>query len=107
MRRCPACHGNDVRRSHLRASEIDAHALRSPYRCKRCNARFWVLSRRTRIGAAAVGAFVVAVALVAASAALLPYGGGPEASAAGVSAWEDDAAIVARLRDGIELSQRL
>jgi predicted RNA-binding Zn-ribbon protein involved in translation (DUF1610 family) len=72
LHRCPACGSAQVRRSRIRSREAGAHAFRSPYRCEACRLRFWVVSRRTRMGAAA-GA-VVAVFLVAFAAAwsLLP-----------------------------------
>ncbi len=94
MRRCPACRSNDVRRSRVRASESDAHALRSPYRCKSCNTRFWVVSRKARIGAVAAGVCVLTVTVVVAVATLMPYGSLRGESAAGISAWEDDPGIV-------------
>ena len=41
-----------------------SHAFRSPYRCEDCDLRFWVVSRRTRITAAAVVAGMLTVALL-------------------------------------------
>ena len=70
--RCPACGGTDLQRSSIRRSEAGTHAFRSPYRCKDCRHRFWVISRRTRIGALAAAASLVAVAAVAAGVLLLP-----------------------------------
>lgn len=63
MKRCPACGSPNVQRSGLRASERGSHALRSPYRCNACETRFWVLSRKARIGA-----FAASVILLTASA---------------------------------------
>ena len=70
--RCPACGGTNLQRSGIRRSEAGTHAFRSPYRCKDCRHRFWVISRRTRIGALAIAASLAAVAAVAAGALLLP-----------------------------------
>ena len=64
--RCPACGGANVRRSGVRQSEAGAHAFRSPYRCADCQYRFWVISRKARLGmVAAVAGAVAAVAAVA------------------------------------------
>ena len=71
MKQCPACGSTNVRRSTIRASERGAHAFRSPYRCEACRARYWVLSRKVRLGVVAAGASVLTVALLATAAALL------------------------------------
>src|SRR3954465_2127170 len=62
---CPACGSPNVRRSTIRTREAGAHALRSPYRCRACKERFWVLSRkaRTLTIAGVVGAFAVVMAI--------------------------------------------
>lgn len=70
--RCPECGGTNLQRSSIRRSEAGAHAFRSPYRCKDCRHRFWVISRRTRAGALAIAASLAAVAAVAAGVVLLP-----------------------------------
>lgn len=45
--KCPACKSFNVRRSSIRAAEVSSHPrLRSPYRCRDCGGRFWVISRR-------------------------------------------------------------
>jgi TPR repeat protein len=45
--RCPACSSSNVRRSTIRGPEASAKPrLRSPYRCRDCGERFWVISRR-------------------------------------------------------------
>jgi predicted RNA-binding Zn-ribbon protein involved in translation (DUF1610 family) len=68
---CPACGSLNVRRSTIRTREAGAHAWRSPYRCRACKERFWVLSRKTRtltiagIVAAFAVALVVAFVIVA------------------------------------------
>lgn len=71
MRQCPACGSTKVRRSTIRASERGAHAFRSPYRCEACRARYWVLSRKARLGIVAAGASALTIALLATAAALL------------------------------------
>jgi hypothetical protein len=71
MKRCPACQSTNVRRSGCCSEEKLTHALQSPYRCNDCNARFWLLSRTTRIGAAVAGAFVSVAMLFLAGVALL------------------------------------
>src|ERR1700741_3644330 len=44
---CPACKSSNVRRSSIRPAEFSSHPrLRSPYRCRNCGERFWVISRR-------------------------------------------------------------
>jgi hypothetical protein len=63
--KCPGCKSFNVRRSSIRAAELSSHPrLRSPYRCRDCGERFWVISRRTHylMGFVAVG--VVAGAVV-------------------------------------------
>jgi hypothetical protein len=45
-RTCPACKSKNARRSAIRAAEITwRHVFLSPYRCRECRTRFWVLSR--------------------------------------------------------------
>ena len=47
--KCPGCKSFNVRRSSLRAVDVSAHPrLRSPYRCRDCGQRFWVISRGTQ-----------------------------------------------------------
>ena len=65
MKRCTECHSVNIRRSGVHAAEGHMHPFHSPYRCEDCNARFWVLSRKTRWGAAAGGAFVAAAVALA------------------------------------------
>ena len=52
MKTCPACGGADVRRSFVRPSEAKLHRIFSPYRCRECRHRFWVVSHRMRTVAA-------------------------------------------------------
>jgi uncharacterized protein len=63
--KCPACGSLNVRRSVLHASE-DAPGgarLRSPYRCRDCGERFWVISRRANYVLAFLAIAVVAGAV--------------------------------------------
>jgi TPR repeat protein len=63
--KCAACGSLNVRRSTLRPSELsDRPRFRSPYRCRDCGERFWVLSRRTNY-LAWLGTIVVVVAVIA------------------------------------------
>ena len=44
-RKCPKCGKTNVRRSAVRTPELTArHILFSPYRCRDCRERFWVIS---------------------------------------------------------------
>jgi TPR repeat protein len=46
IRTCPSCKSHNARRSSVRASEITfRHIFFSPYRCRDCRFRFWVVSR--------------------------------------------------------------
>ena len=72
--KCPACSGSNVRRSTIRASEASAKPrLRSPYRCRDCGERFWVISRRAN--------YLVGLAIVASVAGTVAWnvGGAPQA----------------------------
>jgi uncharacterized protein len=64
LRKCPQCGGVNVRRSVIRAPEERAqHTLLSPYRCRDCHERFWVVSRNAYYLAIIVGAALVVGAL--------------------------------------------
>jgi uncharacterized protein len=64
--KCPACSGSNVRRSTIRESEAWATPrLRSPYRCRDCGERFWVISRRTN--------YLVGLAVVASVAGTIAW----------------------------------
>ena len=41
------------------------HGFHSPYRCQECDTRFWVLSRKTRLGAVAAGMCLLIVIVLA------------------------------------------
>jgi len=59
-RKCPQCGSLDVRRSSVRASEMTAqHIFHSPYRCRDCRERFWVVSRNTHYLVIIVGVALV------------------------------------------------
>ena len=47
-RTCPSCKSLNARRSSVRATEITFRLIfLSPYRCRDCRARFWVISKNT------------------------------------------------------------
>ena len=71
--KCPACSSSNVRRSTIRGSEGSAKPrLRSPYRCRDCGERFWVISRRAN--------YIVGLAVVASVAGTIAWnvGGVPQ-----------------------------
>jgi hypothetical protein len=69
-RKCPNCKSLNVRRSSVRDKDNVAPRLfRSPYRCRECGEKFWVIGRRIyrRAGFAlgavtAIGAFFTLIA---------------------------------------------
>jgi len=64
QRKCPQCGSLHVRRSSVRASELTAQRiLLSPYRCRDCRERFWVVSRNAYYLATLVGVALVVGAL--------------------------------------------
>jgi hypothetical protein len=65
VKHCPACGSVNVRRSGVHSSEARSHGFRSPYRCQECDTRFWVVSRRARLGAIAAGACVIVIIVIA------------------------------------------
>jgi uncharacterized protein len=55
-RTCPSCKSHNARRSSVRAAEITfRHIFFSPYRCRDCRARFWVVSRNMYYFAGFIG----------------------------------------------------
>jgi TPR repeat protein len=61
---CPSCKSFNARRSAVRTSEITLrHVFMSPYRCRDCRARFWVLSKNSYYVAGVLGMFVVLLTL--------------------------------------------
>ena len=63
IRRCTHCGSTNVRRSGRLESEAGLRPFHSPYRCRDCDRRFWVVSRRTLYGAAAGCAIFVLAAI--------------------------------------------
>src|SRR5438132_5517800 len=64
LRTCPGCGSLNVRRSSVRVFDVSArHYFLSPYRCRDCRERFWVVSRRAFYLIGFLG--VAAVAVVA------------------------------------------
>jgi hypothetical protein len=64
-RTCPSCKSYNARRSTVRKSEITLrHIFLSPYRCRDCRARFWVLSRNSYYLAGILGFVVILVFIV-------------------------------------------
>lgn len=60
QRKCPACGRLNARRSSVRAYELTPrHIFFSPYRCRDCRHRFWVVSRNMYYLAAIVGGALV------------------------------------------------
>jgi len=80
MKRCLACRSLNVNRSFLSEEEAASHPLQSPYRCAKCNTRFWVISRKTRMGAVVASATALtAILLVMGGQRLLGHGEPPSA----------------------------
>ena len=62
--RCPNCKSFDVRRSSVRTLAASTRPkLHSPYRCRDCGARFWVISKRAFYLAGVAGITIVAGAV--------------------------------------------
>ena len=56
IRTCPSCKSHNARRSAVRASEVTLrHIFFSPYRCRECRHRFWVVSRNLYYFAGVMG----------------------------------------------------
>jgi uncharacterized protein len=63
-RKCPNCGLHNTRRSAVRAYELTPrHIFLSPYRCRDCRHRFWVISRNVWYLTGIVGAALVAGAV--------------------------------------------
>ena len=72
LSKCPACSSVNVRRSTIRPSEALAKPrLRSPYRCRDCGERFWVVSRRANY-VASLAVFAIVAGIVAWNVASAP-----------------------------------
>lgn len=64
FKKCPACGSTSMRRSTKHAAEASAKPrLRSPYRCRVCGERFWVISRRAYYLAGVAGVTMVVAAV--------------------------------------------
>ena len=64
LTRCPNCKSFNVRRSSVRALAASAKPrLRSPYRCRECGERFWVVSKRAYYLAGVAGVAMAAGAV--------------------------------------------
>jgi hypothetical protein len=64
MRSCPSCGSINVRRSEMQKSDtLRQQMLLSPYRCRGCRTRFWVISRKAYGFGRAVAAAVATLAL--------------------------------------------
>ena len=74
-RRCSHCGSTNVRRSGRVESEAGAHLFHSPYRCRECERRFWVISRKTIFGTAAGGAMFVIVLMWSGVGLIARHGG--------------------------------
>ena len=72
MKRCPVCKSINVRRSSAAAAEARSHGFQSPYRCESCDTRFWVISRKARLAAAAAGICALVILLAVVSSVPLP-----------------------------------
>jgi hypothetical protein len=74
-RECSYCGSANVRRSGSPKSEASAHPFHSPYRCRDCGKRFWVVSRKIYVSAAIAGTLIVSASLMLAGEALLAHRG--------------------------------
>jgi len=87
---CPACGNGDVRRSFVRPSEAKLHRIFSPYRCRACRHRFWVVSQRARtVAAIACGVCAIGVIGIAVITSLPKPNPG----------WDSEAALASRAAD--------
>lgn len=65
IRKCPTCHGGNVRRSSPPVSEVTRrNEVLSPYRCRDCLTQFWVISRKAHIVAGGMAIVVTAIAIL-------------------------------------------
>jgi hypothetical protein len=63
-RQCLNCGSANVRRSGVVVSDAANHFFRSPYRCRECDARFWVVSKKTYVATIAGGIALALTVLV-------------------------------------------
>ena len=95
---CPACGSPNIRRSAIRGAEANAHAFRSPYRCENCKHRFWLVSRKARLGAATAGIVLFSAVVFVATLLVLPRYVVPDSGAQDIEAASEQTLIV---RDGV------
>jgi len=98
---CPACGSAHIRRSAIRGSEANAHAFRSPYRCENCKHRFWLVSRKARLGAATAGIALFSGIVFLATLLILPRYVVPEQSDDELQAASPDTLVV---HEGVVMS---
>lgn len=86
-RKCPACKSLNVRRSSIHAAEVNAqHIFLSPYRCRDCRERFWVIGRNTYFFAGVVAVAMLSGAVVWSTLHLVDRMGPAAAAAADAKA---------------------
>jgi TPR repeat protein len=62
---CPSCKSINIRRSVVRTSEsVRRRLLLSPYRCRDCRTRFWVIGKKAYYLAGLVGSVMVVAVIV-------------------------------------------
>ena len=98
---CPACGSANIRRSAFRGSEANAHAFRSPYRCENCKHRFWLVSRKARLGATAAGIALFSGIVFLATLLVLPRYVVPDQSGQELQAASPDTLVV---HEGVVMS---
>jgi TPR repeat protein len=97
-RTCPSCKSLNARRSSVRASEITLrHIFLSPYRCRECRTRFWVLSRNAYYLAGVLAVAVTIGALGWHAAALM---GPPRSEEVNAGADTERVAALTRRAEG-------
>lgn len=97
-RTCPSCKSQNARRSSVRAAEITLrHIFLSPYRCRECRTRFWVLSKNVYRFAAIIAVAVAIGAVGWQSSAWLDL---PPEEAAPVATETQRVADLTRLAEG-------
>ena len=91
---CPTCGSTNVRRStrREREREVGDHKFHSPYRCRACNERFWVVSRKARTAAIVATVCSVGLALLIAFLIVSVRDDDAAASDATTAAREDEPA---------------
>jgi len=97
LKRCPYCDSLNVRRSVIRRTDAPTHHfMQSPYRCRDCRKRFWIVTSRTTYLAAFV---VVSIILVGGSWLLWQ-------ALSDLQARTQSQSVMARTADKLELAKR-